>query len=141
MEDLVEEIVGDISDEDDEPSEAIIKTADGSYIIAGSIPLDDLNEGLKLSLHSENHETLNGYLIDQLGIIPDDDAKDTIKIDNLYFEILEVKDVYKRQVLINPLFKMLAHFLLNLNAQFSTSIKHCQQYTLNNQILINQLLH
>lgn len=92
MEDLVEEIVGDISDEDDEPSEAIIKTADGSYIIAGSIPLDDLNEGLKLSLHSENHETLNGYLIDQLGIIPDDDAKDTIKIDNLYFEILEVKD-------------------------------------------------
>ena len=92
MEDLVEEIVGDISDEDDEPSEAIIKTADGSYIIAGSIPLDDLNERLKLSLHSENHETLNGYLIDQLGIIPDDDAKDTIKIDNLYFEILEVKD-------------------------------------------------
>lgn len=92
MEDLVEEIVGDISDEDDEIIENIIKTADGYYIISGSIPLDDLNEQLNLNLHSENHETLNGYLIDQLGIIPDAEAKDMIKIDNLQFEILEVKD-------------------------------------------------
>lgn len=92
MEDLVEEIVGDISDEDDEIIENIIKTPEGNYIISGSIPLDDLNEALKLNLHSENHETLNGYLIDQLGIIPDDESKDMIKIDNLQFEILEVKD-------------------------------------------------
>lgn len=92
MEDLVEEIVGDISDEDDEIIENIIKTTDGYYIISGSIPLDDLNEQLNLNLHSENHETLNGYLIDQLGIIPDAEAKDMIKIDNLQFEILEVKD-------------------------------------------------
>lgn len=92
MEDLVEEIVGDISDEDDEIIENIIKTPEGNYIISGSIPLDDLNEALKLNLHSENHETLNGYLIDQLGIIPDDESKDMIKFDNLQFEILEVKD-------------------------------------------------
>lgn len=92
MEDLVEEIVGDISDEDDEIIEDIIKTTEGNYIIFGSIPLDDLNEQLKLNLHSENHETLNGYLIDQLGIIPETGAKDMIKIDNLQFEILEVKD-------------------------------------------------
>lgn len=92
MEDLVEEIVGDISDEDDEIIENIIKTPEGNYIISGSIPLDDLNEALKLNLHSENHETLNGYLIDQLGIIPDAESKDMIKFDNLQFEILEVKD-------------------------------------------------
>lgn len=92
MEDLVEEIVGDISDEDDEVIEDITKTSDDRYIISGSIPLDDLNEQLKLNLHSENHETLNGYLIDKLGIIPDAEAKDMIKIDNLQFEILEVKD-------------------------------------------------
>lgn len=92
MEDLVEEIVGDISDEDDEVIEDITKTSDDRYIILGSIPLDDLNEQLKLNLHSENHETLNGYLIDKLGIIPDAEAKDIIKIDNLQFEILEVKD-------------------------------------------------
>lgn len=92
MEDLVEEIVGDISDEDDEIIENIIKTTEGNYIISGSIPLDDLNEALKLNLHSKNHETLNGYLIDQLGIIPDTESKDLIKFDNLQFEILEVKD-------------------------------------------------
>lgn len=92
MEDLVEEIVGDISDEDDEVIEDIIQTTDHHYIISGSIPLDDLNEQLKLNLHSENHETLNGYLIDKLGIIPDAGAKDVIKIENLQFEILEVKD-------------------------------------------------
>lgn len=92
MEDLVEEIVGDISDEDDEVIEDIIQTTDNHYIISGSIPLDDLNEQLKLNLHSENHETLNGYLIDKLGIIPDAGAKDVIKIENLQFEILEVKD-------------------------------------------------
>lgn len=92
MEDLVEEIVGDISDEDDEIIENIIKTTEGNYIISGSIPLDDLNEALKLNLYSENHETLNGYLIDQLGIIPDAESKDMIKFDNLQFEILEVKD-------------------------------------------------
>lgn len=92
MEDLVEEIVGDISDEDDEVIEDIIQTTDNHYIISGSIPLDDLNEQLKLNLHSKNHETLNGYLIDKLGIIPDAGAKDVIKIENLQFEILEVKD-------------------------------------------------
>ncbi|HQC82994.1 MAG TPA: hemolysin family protein, partial [Bacillota bacterium] len=74
MEDLVEEIVGDIDDEFDEAEEELTQLDENTYLLDGLISLDDLNEDLGLNLVSENSETLGGYLIEKLGKIPEDDT-------------------------------------------------------------------
>lgn len=69
LEDLIEEIVGDIWDEYEEAEPAIAKLGPDSYQIPGSMLLYDLNETLHLNLTS-SCDTLSGYLIEQLGYIP-----------------------------------------------------------------------
>ena len=63
MEDIVEEIVGNIQDEYDEEEELIIKQADGTYIVDGMTQLEDLEELLGISFNEEDYDTINGYLI------------------------------------------------------------------------------
>ncbi len=74
MEDIVEEIMGDIDDEYDEQTPEIQKVADDEYLLDGSTDLDDLNDELGLSLESENSETVGGFLLDILGEIPGEDT-------------------------------------------------------------------
>ena len=72
MEDLIEEIVGDIDDEYDEEEPVIEKVDENTYYINGAMDLDDVNEEIGTDLVSENNETVGGLLIDILGEIPDD---------------------------------------------------------------------
>ena len=72
MEDLIEEIVGDIDDEYDEEEPVIEKVDENTYYINGAMDLDDVNEEIGTDLASENNETVGGLLIDILGEIPDD---------------------------------------------------------------------
>ena len=71
IEDVIEEIVGDIEDEYDAPrGEAITRQPDGSYLIAGRIYLEDLAENLGVHLESEEVDTLGGYLSLIAGRVP-----------------------------------------------------------------------
>ncbi|MDO4552222.1 MAG: hemolysin family protein [Bacillota bacterium] len=72
MEDLIEEVMGDIDDEYDVEEEEVEQLGENVYLLDGLITLDDLNEELGLELESENSETLGGYLMDILGEIPED---------------------------------------------------------------------
>ena len=72
MEDLIEEIVGDIDDEYDEEEPEIEKVSDTVFYIDGSMDLDDVNEETGARLESEDNETVGGLIIDLLGEIPDD---------------------------------------------------------------------
>lgn len=72
MEDIIEEIVGDIDDEFDEEEDAIDKIDDNVYLIDGSVSLADLNEKTGSDLDSETSETIGGFVIDQMGEIPED---------------------------------------------------------------------
>ncbi len=94
MEDLVEEIMGDIDDEFDEAMEEIVPIGENVYQVDGLISLNDLNEELDLDLESENSETLGGYLLEILGEIPEEDLKEypEIRVDNLCFRIEAVTD-------------------------------------------------
>ena len=94
MEDLVEEIMGEIDDEFDEVMEEIVSLGDNKYLIDGLISLSDLNEELDLSLESENSETLGGYILEILGEIPDEDLQEypEIRDENLCFRIEAVTD-------------------------------------------------
>jgi len=91
MEDLVEEVMGDIEDEYDPVSYKIKKLDDSTYMIDGLLTIDELNNRLDLNLYSENYDTISGYLIDHIGSIPLEHDDRTIEIDNLIFKLESIK--------------------------------------------------
>lgn len=93
MEDLVEEIVGDIEDEYDEQGHVIEKIDDSTYCLDGNVYLSDLSEETNICLESENSETIGGFLIDILGEIPGEgDENREVVFENYLFTILSVKE-------------------------------------------------
>ena len=93
MEDIIEEIVGDISDEYDEAEDVITKIDQNTYLVDGTVSLDDLNEETGSGLESENSETIGGYIIDLIGEIPKDGyVNRTIESEGYRFTILSVQE-------------------------------------------------
>lgn len=70
MEDIVEEIVGDIDDEYDEDAHVVNKIDKNTFLIDGNVSLDDLEEDYGIVLESDSSETIGGFIIDHLGEIP-----------------------------------------------------------------------
>jgi CBS domain containing-hemolysin-like protein len=71
MEDILEEIVGEIEDEYDDGQSAILKHAPGVYIVGGSVTIADLNDETGLNLPEEEFETVGGLIYDLVGSIPE----------------------------------------------------------------------
>lgn len=94
MEDLIEEVMGDIDDEYDVAEKEIEKIDENTYRINGFVALDDLNEELNINLESNNSETIGGFIIDILGEIPnnEDDKERIIEYQNFEFTIESVKE-------------------------------------------------
>lgn len=91
MEDLVEEVMGDIEDEYDPVSYKIKRIDESTYMVDGLITIDELNNRLDLDISSENYDTLSGFLIDNLGAIPQEEDDRTIEISNLVFKLESIK--------------------------------------------------
>ncbi|MEG0354922.1 MAG: transporter associated domain-containing protein, partial [Lachnospiraceae bacterium] len=73
LEDLLEEIVGEIHDEYDENEEEFIKKiGEREYMVEGSMSLDDLNDHLNLFLESEDYDSLGGFIIEHLDRLPEE---------------------------------------------------------------------
>ena len=88
LEDIIEEIVGEIQDEFDEEQPIIIKKAEGEYIILAEAIIDDINDELPENLpEDDDYETIGGLIISELGRIPEKMEK--ISIANYEFSILE----------------------------------------------------
>lgn len=93
MEDLIEEITGEIEDEYDKVQAPDIQKIDeDTYLLHGLIPLDDLNDELDLNLNVDEYDTLSGFLLGQIGHILDDGTITSIDFENLHFDILKVED-------------------------------------------------
>lgn len=92
IEDLVEEIMGDINEEYEDVVPEIQQIGENEYLLDGGILIEDLNDELELKLETENYDTLSGYLIEQLGHIPAKEDRDVIEVDGLVFTVEEVKD-------------------------------------------------
>ena len=72
LEDILEEIVGEIHDEyDDYEDELLKKISDNEYIVEGSFSLDDISDRLDINLESEDFDSLGGYIIEQLDRLPE----------------------------------------------------------------------
>ncbi len=70
VEDIVEEIVGEIEDEHERPSSTVTRLPDGSYLAAGRVGIDELNEALQWDLPKKDYETVSGLILSLLGRIP-----------------------------------------------------------------------
>ena len=86
-EDLVEEIVGDLHDEYEQEEPELIQLTSNEYQIDGLMNLDELNEELGLNLETEYYDTVSGYLIEQLGQIPQPDEHPEVQIGMLRFTV------------------------------------------------------
>ncbi len=92
MEDILEEIVGDIYDEYDEIEEEYQKIDDKTYILSGSMPIYDVNKLLESHIPEGDYDTLSGYLQEELGRIPSEEENPVIETEELTFKIEEYED-------------------------------------------------
>ncbi len=90
LEDILEEIVGDIADEHDIEMEGISKESDGSYLVDGSLPIRDLNRALNWNLPDEEATTIAGLVIHEAKTIPEQGRQFT-------FHGLRIKIIRKNQ--------------------------------------------
>ncbi|MCI8788172.1 MAG: HlyC/CorC family transporter [Lachnospiraceae bacterium] len=103
MEDILEEIVGNILDEYDEITEHIEEKGDDEYVIEGKTPLEELEERFGISFDDEEFETLNGFLISRLDKIPEPDEEFDVDYGGFNFRILKVENKMIQSVLVTRL--------------------------------------
>ena len=92
MEDILEEIVGDIYDEYDEIEQEYEKIDDRTYILSGSMPIYDVNKLLESHIPEGDYDTLSGYLQEEMGRIPTEEENPVIETEELTFKIEEYED-------------------------------------------------
>jgi putative hemolysin len=100
MEDILEEIVGNIEDEHDEEEQLIRRNSDGSYTMNGLASLEDVVELLEIPVEEDSFDTLNGLLISLLEKIPHDGERAKIHAYGWDFLIQRVEDKMIREVLV-----------------------------------------
>lgn len=93
LEDILEEIVGNIQDEFDVDDKFVISAKQDGYIFSGTTPLEYMEELLQIDLEQEEYETLNGFVIGKLEHIPEeDDVGFAFEASGYDFSVLEVKN-------------------------------------------------
>jgi hemolysin len=86
IEDMLEEIVGDIRDEyDEEEDENLVKLGKGDYLIEGSMRIDDLNDKIGTQLTSQEYESIGGLVMEILGKVPKE--KDVIEVEGIHISV------------------------------------------------------
>lgn len=95
MEDILEEIVGNIMDEYDNEEPDIVVKENGSFQLSGMTPLDDVEDALEMEFDEDdkdNFDTLNGFLISRLGHLPEDDEKGQVVFGGYRFSIVKAEN-------------------------------------------------
>ncbi|MGN0398898.1 MAG: hemolysin family protein [Blautia sp.] len=103
MEDILEEIVGNILDEYDEDDHFIIEQLDHTFLMKGLTPLEEVEDVLSIDLKEEAFDTLNGYLTSLLGHIPNMEEDKEIRTNGYLFTILGVENNTIQRVRVEKL--------------------------------------
>lgn len=101
IEDLLEEIVGDIEDEYDEDKQAVEVIKDNEYIVEGSLRLNDINDLIGINIASEEFDSVGGLMIGDLGRLPEE--QEEVMVNNIRFIAEEIKKnrIKKVRMIIN----------------------------------------
>ena len=89
LEDLLEEIVGEIRDEYDVETECVVAEPDGSYLVTGKADVHTVAERLGLEIEAEGFETFGGYVLARLGRVPA--ANEHLEFDGLDVEVIDAE--------------------------------------------------
>lgn len=101
LEDLIEEVMGNIADEFDDEDLSIRQLSRNKYLISGEVSLNDLNDNFNFELESKYYDTLSGILIENLGYIPEDNENiEPITINGVIFKPQRVKNKKIEKVLM-----------------------------------------
>lgn len=93
LRDLIEQLVGDLIEEDDEDRpEEIEQISEDTWRIQGCTPLDDVEEELHVSLPVDDYDTFGGYIFGNLGSIPDDGSQFELETEDLHIKVIEVRE-------------------------------------------------
>lgn len=103
MEDILEELVGNIEDEHDEEENYIRKSDDETFIMDGMTEFSDVKEALSLPVEDDAYETLNGFIISLSDKIPEEGDKTVISAYGYRFSVMSVEDKVIKQVMIKKL--------------------------------------
>lgn len=103
LEDILEEIVGEIRDEYDKEEREITKLKDGSYLVLGKVPIDELNEllGISFSFENDDYDTVGGFIFNFAGSIPEKDFSFEFK--GYRFTVVELMNNRINKVLIQAI--------------------------------------
>ena len=99
LEDLVEEIFGEIRDEYDVEAEPVVDEGSGSYVFSGAADVDEIAERLHVPIEREGFETVGGFLLSHLGHVPT--IGETFDIDGLHVEVIDAERRRVRKVRIS----------------------------------------
>ena len=105
MEDILEEIVGNILDEYDEEESHIQKRGKDEYVIDGMSELKELEERFGIDFEEDEFDTLNGFMVSRMDKIPEENEKFSVMVGDYQFQILKVENRRIEKVLVskNPL--------------------------------------
>lgn len=106
MNDLLEQIVGDLNDDDEAPAEEpdIRRISDDTWEIHGVAPLSDVSEELGVELPEEKYDTMGGYVFSSYGVVPEDGSEFEVELPPLNVKVTEIKDhrIIKMTVVRTP---------------------------------------
>ncbi|MBP1744421.1 MAG: hypothetical protein H6Q58_1399 [Firmicutes bacterium] len=92
IEDLIEEIMGNIFDEYDESDEDIKKIDQSTYLVNGLMSINDINETLHIDLPSDNYDTIGGFVVNLMGSIPNEEEQPVLEFEGMKFKIEKVNE-------------------------------------------------
>lgn len=100
VEDLVEEVMGEINNGYEEEEPDFVQVDEKTYVVDGQMLVDDLNDKLHLKLETENYDTMSGYMVEHLGFIPKDGTHPELKVDGVVLRVdrMEQKAIKKLKI-------------------------------------------
>ena len=101
IEDMLEELVGNITDEFDDEEQSLVKLSNGDYIVAGDMTLSDLEDELDTELTDEEYDTIAGLVIQLLDRVPEEKEKPIVHYKNLDIKVLKIEERAIAKVLIH----------------------------------------
>lgn len=106
IEDMLEEIVGNITDEFDEEDQQIVLLPDGDYLVSGDTPLSDIEDVLDIDLPDEDYDTIAGFIIHLLDRIPDETETPEVTYGNVVIKVESIEDKWIHKIRIHVLPRM-----------------------------------
>ncbi len=101
IEDILEEIVGNISDEFDEEETQLLKMNDGGFLVSGDMTLSDLEEQIGVDLDSEDYDTIAGLTLGLLDRVPDHGETPEVQYKNVKIKVIQVEENWISKLLLH----------------------------------------